>query len=77
MSNEAKFESKEMSILGTFVIFRNGQHIGTKEAAEIMNELYEALEEILTGFTPEHLDSISGTGCGTRAKAALAKAKGE
>ncbi len=48
--SEAKFESKEMPILGTFVIFRNGQHMGTKETAELLNELVAALELSLSAI---------------------------
>ena len=40
-------------------------------------DLYEALDSILSHFTPEHLDCVSGTDCGSKARSALAKARGE
>ena len=40
-------------------------------------DLYEALDSILLSFSHEHLDHISGGDCGSKARAALAKARGK
>jgi len=39
-------------------------------------ELLAALQEILREFTPEHMDSVSSSDCGSKAKIAIAKALG-
>ena len=36
--------------------------------------LWEAAENVFNGFTPEHMDYVSGTQCGTELKAAIAAA---
>jgi len=38
--------------------------------------LREALNDILAHFSPEHLDSVSGSTCGTEARAAAAPTAG-
>lgn len=37
-------------------------------------DLLAALQSILREFTPEHIDSVSGTNAGSKARAAIAKA---
>ncbi len=45
------------------------------KAADERDALVRALEDILIHFTPEHIDNVSGSDCGSRAKAALALAR--
>jgi 2,3-bisphosphoglycerate-independent phosphoglycerate mutase len=67
MSNEAKFTTKYSELFGTRLKGPNGETLNELQAAEIMNELVEALESVL------HDEQVSIS----RLQAVLAKAKGE